>query len=42
VRRARPEYPSLVGVVYFNQKEVYPWPDDLGYPDWRVEFRVTE
>ena len=42
VRKLRPEYPGLVGVVYFNQKEVYPWPDDLGYPDWRVEFRVTE
>ena len=42
VRKARPEYPSLVGVVYFNQKEVYPWLNDLGYPDWRVEFHVTE
>ena len=42
VRKLRPEYPGLVGVVYFNQKDVYPWPDDLGYPDWRVEFRVTE
>ena len=42
VRKLRPEYPSLVGVVYFNQKEVHPWPDDLGYPDWRVEFRVVE
>ena len=42
VRKLRPEYPALVGVVYFNQKEVYPWPDDLGYPDWRVEFRVSE
>ena len=41
VRKARPEYPSLVGVVYFNQKEVYPWPDNLGLPDWRLNFRVT-
>ena len=41
VRRERPGYPSLVGVVYFNQIEVYPWPNDLGLPDWRVTRRVT-
>lgn len=42
LRQPRPEYPSLVGVVYFNQKEVYEWPDDLGLPDWRLDARVTE
>jgi endoglucanase len=42
VRQARPEFPNLVGVVYFNQREVYPWPDNFGFPDWRLEFRVTE
>jgi endoglucanase len=42
VRKARPEYPELVGVVYFDQKEVYPWPDNLGLPDWRLANRVTE
>lgn len=42
VRKARPEYPSLIGVIYFNQKEVYPWPNGLGFPDWRVEFHVTD
>lgn len=41
VRKARPEYPRLVGVVYFDQKEVYPWPDNLGLPDWRLDERVT-
>lgn len=40
VRKARPEYPNLVGVVYFDQKEVYPWPDNLGLPDWRLDQRV--
>lgn len=42
VRQARPEAPALAGVVYFNQKEVYPWPRDLGLPDWRIDYRVTE
>jgi endoglucanase len=41
LRQPRPEYPELVGVVYFNQREVYPWPDNLGLPDWRQAFRVT-
>jgi endoglucanase len=41
VRVARPEYPDIVGVVYFNQREVHPWPYDLGLPDWRLDERVT-
>jgi endoglucanase len=40
VRKARPEYPNLVGVVYFNQREVYPWPENFGLPDWRIQNRV--
>lgn len=40
VRLARPEMPLLVGAVYFNQPEVYPWPDDYGFPDWRPDFRT--
>jgi endoglucanase len=40
VRQARPEMPQLVGVIYFNQREVYSWPDNLGFPDWRVNERV--
>jgi endoglucanase len=42
VREARPDLPLLVGAVYFNQKEVYPWPNNFGYPDWRIDSRVTE
>jgi endoglucanase len=42
VREPRPDLPLLVGAVYFNQREVYPWPNDFGYPDWRVDQRVTE
>lgn len=42
VRQPSPAAPALAGVVYFNQKEVYPWPDDLGFPDWRIDYRVTE
>lgn len=40
VRKAQPDKPLLSGVVYFNQKEVYPWPDGYGLPDWRLEKRV--
>ncbi len=40
IRQPQPEKPLLTGVVYFNQKEVYPWPDGYGLPDWRLENRV--
>lgn len=40
VRAPRPDLPLLVGALYFNQKEVYPWPDGFGMPDWRVEHRI--
>lgn len=40
VRKPHPEKPLLSGVVYFNQKEVYPWPDGFGLPDWRLDNRV--
>jgi endoglucanase len=42
LRAARPEMPQLVGVVYFNQQEVYPWPDGFGLPDWTPAGRVIE
>lgn len=42
LRKARPEYPALVAVSYFNQKEVYPWPDGFGMPDWRFGRRVLD
>lgn len=51
VRQPQPDKPLLVGVVYFNQQEVYPWPNRYGpepwpggagsLPDWRVDHRVT-
>lgn len=40
VRQVYPQFPSLVGVIYFNQTEVYPWPDGFGLPDWRINERV--
>lgn len=30
------EFPRLEEVVYFNDREVHPWPYNLGRPDWRV------
>lgn len=41
VRAARPDMPLLVGAVYFDQAEVYPWPDNFPQPDWRLANRVT-
>ncbi|AKS46937.1 endoglucanase [Octadecabacter temperatus] len=35
VRSKAALYPELDAVVYFNQQEVYPWPNDFGLPDWR-------
>lgn len=40
IRQTYEQFPDLVGVVYFNQVEVYPWPDGFGLPDWRVDNRV--
>jgi endoglucanase len=40
IRQRNPRFPDLVGVVYFNQREVYPWPDNHGLPDWRIQDRV--
>jgi len=42
VRVTRPDYPQLVGVVYFDQREVYPWPENFGLPDWRLSNRVIK
>jgi endoglucanase len=33
---------ELVAVIYFNQREVYPWPDGYGLPDWRFGYNVLE
>ena len=35
VRRPDDRFSELVAVVYYNRKEVYPWPDGFGLPDWR-------
>lgn len=40
IRKKYPEFPNLVAVVYFNQVEVYPWPDGYGRPNWRFDGRV--
>ncbi|MGB8811762.1 MAG: glycosyl hydrolase [Paracoccaceae bacterium] len=42
VRAARPEMPLLVGAVYFDQPEVYPWPNNFAQPDWRLANRVVK
>jgi beta-mannanase len=44
-RQSLPEFPALVALVYFNDKEPHYWPDGYGSPDWRVMtdhyFRLT-
>ncbi len=36
VRTLNERFPNLTAVIYFNQKEVYEWPDGFGLPDWRI------
>ncbi|MDW6023473.1 glycoside hydrolase family 26 protein [Mesorhizobium sp. BAC0120] len=36
VAEKHPEFPSLSAVIYFNDREIYPWPGGYGRPDWRV------
>ena len=40
VRSELAKYPKLESVVYFNQQEVYPWPDGFGLPNWRRTVHV--
>ncbi len=42
VRSRISEYPELRAVLYFNQQEVYPWPDDFGLPDWQFPQNTLE
>lgn len=42
VRQSNPAYPQLVGVIYFNQREVYPWIGQFGLPDWRFGRNVLK
>lgn len=39
-RKHYSQFPALTSVVYFNQKEVWPWPDGYGLPDWRVTHHI--
>lgn len=34
--RPHPQFPALTATIYFNDQEVYPWPRNVGLPDWRV------
>lgn len=34
VRQDLDEFEELRAVIYFNQREVYPWPDGYGFPIW--------
>jgi beta-mannanase len=36
VNKLDASFPKLTAVVYFDDKEVHPWPDPYGLPDWRV------
>jgi beta-mannanase len=36
VTQPQPDFPQLTAVVYFNDREVYPWPENFGRPNWRV------
>jgi endoglucanase len=44
-RQSLPEFPALVALVYFNDKEPHYWPQGYGSPDWRIMtdhfFRLT-
>ncbi|AOZ69132.1 hypothetical protein LPB142_07180 [Rhodobacter xanthinilyticus] len=42
VRVEKAQYPALVGVAYFNQREVYPWPENFGAPDWRMKNQILK
>lgn len=42
VRQSSEAYPQLVGVIYFNQREVYPWIGQVGLPDWRFGHNILQ
>ncbi len=41
VKFDHPQFPELKEVIYFNDREIWPWPHNLGYPDWRVVRNAT-
>jgi beta-mannanase len=42
VAKRHAEFPALTAVVYFNDREIYDWPDGYGRPDWRVALQTTD
>lgn len=34
------QFPKLETIVYFNDKEVWPWMKGYGLPDWRVDHNI--
>lgn len=30
------QFTALTAVIYFNDRETYSWPRDMGHPDWKV------
>ena len=36
-----PHFPDLKEVVYFNDRDVHPWPYGLGRPNWRVNKEMS-
>ncbi len=42
VTEVEANFPKLFAVVYFNDKEVHPWPEGYGTPDWRIENQVLK
>jgi beta-mannanase len=41
VLEKREEFPLLMGVIYFNDRDVVAWPLGLGVPDWRVTSNIV-
>ena len=41
VAKPDPQFPKLSAIVYFNDREVYAWPDNYGFPNWRVNSMAT-
>lgn len=37
-----PQFPQLKAIVYFNDKEVWPWMKGYGLPDWRVDHNIID
>jgi beta-mannanase len=41
VAKPDPKFPKLSAIVYFNDREVYAWPGNYGFPNWRVVSPAT-